>query len=435
MALRPGEEDSIRLNLPQGFRCSLYRQGLRTYEKLSYPARFGRYHEISGHNLTVHFNLRVQPVFFQATHAWPHPHDWIKITPSGRMLYLSSGSYIDGFSLYGEHFIPVPSNTSNSLFPHDPFGIPEVKEAVSRLDTWMQTLVTALETSNLIPDPELLQRMKQALPDGSARHAAMFHRAIQGTVPVLPPDARHVQYDVIPLLISDGCLSNCGFCTIKTAAPFRERSRAEIRAQVENTVKFLGPDLHNFNSVFMGQNDALACSPALLEYAVSLAFTKFDMEHSWLNNPSLFLFASVHSLLNADEAIFQALDDSGFRCYINTGFESFHQPTLDLLRKPVKASDTRRAFNKALDINSRFSNIEITGNFVIGTTLPEEHYRILAATLGQNCPIPKQASSPITVYLSPLAGHTQDARRVLRSARQLQQESRVPCFLYLLAGI
>jgi hypothetical protein len=435
MALRTGEEDSISLTLPQGFRCLLSRQGLASYEKLSYPARFGRFHEISGHGLTVQFNLRAQPVFFQATHAsWPHPHDWIKLTPSGSMLYLSSGSYLDVFSLYGEHFIPVPSAPSNSLFPHDPFGIPEVKDSVNRIDVWMESLVSALETCTVTPARIFCEALKRAIHNRTHR-AATFHRAVHGTVPVLPPDTRHVNYDVIPLLISDGCLSNCGFCTIKTAAPFRERSRDEIKEQAKNTVNFLGPDLNNFNSVFLGQNDALACSPSLLEYAVSLAFSTFQIERSWLKNPSLFLFASVHSLLNADKTAFTALQNSGFRCYINIGFESFHQPTLDMLRKPARVSDVQRAFKKALDINSRFSNIEITGNFVIGTSLHRRHNEMLAAVLQQPYAARNLPASSITVYLSPLAGDREDARRILRMARDLQQQSRVPCFLYLLAGL
>jgi len=435
MALRAGEEDSICLKLPRGFKCTLFKKGLSRYEKLSYPARFGVYHEVSGHGLTVHFNLRAQPVYLQSTAAsWPHPHDWIKITPSGKMLYLSSGSYLDGFSLYGEHFIPVPDHASNSLFPIDPFSLAEVREAALRLHGWIGKLASALHATDIPPQATaFVKGLKQACPQGS-QPAMQFHTAIRGTVPVLPPDTRHSMYDVIPLIISDGCLSNCGFCSIKTGAPFRERNLDEIREQSDHIVEFLGPDLPNFNAVFLGQNDALACRPSLIQFAVSKALTAFDIKKSFIRDPALFMFASVKSLLSTSESTLHMLEDSGLRCYINVGFESFHQPTLDIIKKPVSAHDVRRAFQKALDINSCFSHIEITGNFVLGNCLPDKHIDLLFQTLTQPAAW-RREDRLITIYLSPLSGHRDESRQMLRMARTLQHASATPCYLYLLTGL
>jgi len=434
MALPTGEEDSISLKLTDGFNCTLFKQGLTRYEKLSYPVRFGVYHEVSGRDLTVHFNLRGHPVYLQSTAAsWPHPHDWIKITPSGKRLYLSSGSYLDGFSLYGEHFIPVPDHSSNSLFPLDPFGLPEVIEAERRYTGWIDGLMSALSAAPAPPAIAFLKVLRQTCTH-PLQSAMRFHTAIRGTVPVLPPDTRHTVYDVIPLIISDGCLSNCGFCTIKTGTPFRERGLEEIREQADSTVAFLGPDLRNFNAVFLGQNDALACSHSLIDFAISLSLSKFEVKNSLIKEPALFMFGSVKSLLAARESTFHTIEASGFRCYINIGFESFHQPTLDLLKKPANASDVRLAFQKALDINRRFSHIEITGNFVLGTSLPDEHNEILSLTLMQPAPTAHEGQA-ITIYLSPLSGHRDESRQILRTVRTLQQTSNTPCYLYLLTGL
>ncbi len=435
MALRAGEEYNICLRLSDGFNCTLFKQGLSRYEKLSYPVRFGVYHEVSGRGLTVHFNLRGHPVYLQSTAAsWPHPHDWIKITPSGKMLYLSSGSYLDGFSLYGEHFIPVPDHSSNSLFPFDPFSLAEVREAAKRFKGWVDELMSALSAA---PTPQalaFLSALKQTCTH-PLQSAMRFHAAIRGTVPVLPPDTRHTMYDVIPLIISDGCLSNCGFCTIKTGTPFRERSFDEIREQADNTVEFLGPDLRNFNAVFLGQNDALACSHSLIDFAVSLSLSRFEIKNSLIREPVLFMFGSVNSLLAASESTFHMIEGSGLRCYINIGFESFHQPTLDLLKKPVNASDVRLAFQKALDINHCFSHIEITGNFVLGASLPDEHNEMLSQTLTQPAAANTHGGQTITIYLSPLSGHRDESRQMLRTVRTLQQTSNIPCYLYLLTGL
>ncbi len=419
----------------RGFNCTLYEQGLRQYEKLSYPARFGVFHRIKGHGIEVHLNLRCQPLFFQATTPdWPHPHDWIHQTPSGRLLYIASGSYLDAFSLYGQHFIPVPERCTNSVFPHDPFSDSTVRRTIDRLDHWFLELSDALGHAEHPKAKWFRNRLSNAMTHAPIR-ASRFHSAIRGTVPVLPPDARHAEYNVIPLLISDGCLANCGFCTIKSAAQFRERDTKEIEAQAEAIVRLLGPDLPNFNSVFLGQNDALACRTEIIAHAVRVARSEFHIENSYIKSPMLFMFASTRSLLDADETVFEIMEDSGFICHVNTGFESFHQPTLDRLKKPASSSEVLDAFRRATWIGSRYRNVRVTGNFVIGPSLGEEHSGQLIDTVRKiHMEYGNKAPSALPqIYLSPLAG--ENGRESLRLSREIQHALPVPSFLYLLAGL
>ena len=69
------------------------------------------------------------------------------------------------------------------------------------------------------------------------------------------------------------------------------------------------------------------------------------------------------------------LNSSPFLTYINIGFESFDKTTLDLIAKPIAANESKEAFKRLIDINKRFTQIEITSNFVIGSNLPVSHIK------------------------------------------------------------
>ena len=97
----------------------------------------------------------------------------------------------------------------------------------------------------------------------------------------------------------------------------------------------------------------------------------------------LFLFGSIDSLLKAEDRLFEQLNDLPFYTHINIGFESVDPPTLAFIGKPVEASRVRVAFRKMQNINSLYTNIEISGNFLLGEQLAEEHDRSLAAMLSE----------------------------------------------------
>ena len=86
----------------------------------------------------------------------------------------------------------------------------------------------------------------------------MLHRIIGATLPVLPPETIDVDYEVIPLILTEGCAYNCRFCLFKTTGGFRVRSPRNIAAQIRSLKDFYGADLINYNSLMLGQNDALA---------------------------------------------------------------------------------------------------------------------------------------------------------------------------------
>ena len=83
-------------------------------------------------------------------------------------------------------------------------------------------------------------------------------------------------------------------------------------------------------------------------------------------SPFLFLFGSVDSLLNSQNQLFEKLNHLPFYIYINVGLESIDPSTLKFLGKPLNEPTVLEAFQKMLDINASFENIEITAKSLFG---------------------------------------------------------------------
>ena len=158
-------------------------------------------------------------------------------------------------------------------------------------------------------------------------------------MPPLPPDARHVDYDVLPVVVSDGCRHRCRFCSVRSAGAFRVRPKADVERQVGAVAKLCGPDLSNHAGVFLAQHDALGAGAEALEHAARAAYEAFGLDRSLVGEPQLFLFGSVRSLLECGEAPFAALERLPFRSYVDVGMESADAATLEALGKSVTAAE------------------------------------------------------------------------------------------------
>jgi radical SAM superfamily enzyme YgiQ (UPF0313 family) len=242
-----------------------------------------------------------------------------------------------------------------------------------------------------------------------------------------------VDYEVIPIIVADGCLYNCGFCRVKTGQDFAPRTPQDILRQIKNLKRFYAQDLHNYNAIFLGQHDALSAGRELLELAAKNAYEIFEFEHSYLRGTCLFLFGSVDSMIHSEERLFESLNHLPFSIYINIGLESNDPTTLEALKKPVSVEKVREAFIRILDINRRYEKIEVTSNFVFGKDLPPGHLpSLLELTRGRlNLSRNKGA-----VYLSPLMDEgmrdKESKRELLRRFLKLKTQSRLPTFIYLI---
>jgi len=418
--------DAYRLN---DLEITLNKQGADRHTKASYPIRYGRFCEIKSPDYLFQFNLSGEIKYIRGVnHNWPHPAEWLKRTDADDWVFYSIAGYHRIFDSLGEYYLPCLPYPSNSIWTYNPFAEIAIQKA---LRAWVQ-LQNTLRTSRGGGTPSHIN----SFLDLVARHdagalrqkPASLHRIIGGQVSVLPPDSRHVDYEVIPLMIADGCLYHCGFCCVQSGQSYRPRPEPDVLEQIRQLRAFYGPNLQNYNALFLGNHDALAAGAKLICLAAEEAFNTFAFAGAQVKNPSLFLFGSVDSLLNSKNSLFESLNRTPFHTYLNIGLESADPATLAKINKPLTVNKIEDAFQKMLALNRTFLNIEITANFLIGDSLPPAHYHALIELIRFGL---DRFYSKGAIYLSPL-NTILNRRDVLRTFFEIKTLSRLPTYLYLI---
>jgi len=412
----------------------LNKKGSREFSKVSYPIRYGRFSEIKTPDYVFQFNLNGEIKYIQGRgQRWPHPAEWLKRTVSNDWIYYSAGGYSSVYDFFGEYYLPCLSYPSNPIISDNPFDDNAVRSA---LIAWQKLLVKIKElTLGIIPQKLKDFLILAAKNDSEALRlrSHTLHNLIGGRLTVLPPDTRHVDYEVIPVIVADGCSFNCGFCRVKTGQDFAPRTQRNIIGQIKALRDFYKQDLCNYNALFLGQHDALYAGQELLEFAARNAYEIFEFERSNLRGAWLFLFGSVDSLLKTGDSLFKSLNSLPFFTYINIGLESADPATLAVLKKPIAVETVIEAFTKMLDINRRYEKIEVTANFVFGGDLPQGHLFSL-------CELTRNRLSHFynkgAIYLSPLIDgknrKRETKREILRKFNEVKTLSRLPTFIYLI---
>ena len=435
-----------------GFTMTLYKRGAERHEKTRHPLHFGVFHELRTPEATLHFNLNHEILRAQGHSAnWPSELEWLKRTRGNDWVYYSTGGYAGTYETIGENLltapisfrIPTPYNEvvkatgeyylpnvtypSNAVLGHDPFANAAVQDLIANWPTIVER-VWATATDLPVAHQDALHQVRQKTPEALQAAAKQFAAIAGGRVSVLPPDARHVDYNILPLTVADGCRYKCRFCTIKNRKPFAPRSQKEISDQLGALRDCCGQDLVNTNAVFFGEHDALSAPAEILEYAAATARETLQPETSFMQGWNCFCFGSVDGLLEASDRFFHRLNALGATVYINIGFESADQETLDTIGKPLGVEQVEAAFARMLDLNARFANIEITGNFLMDDQLPSGHYPSFLRLVRESISAPKGKG---TIYLSPLM-HSNPSSKMLFTFNQLKTLSRLPTYLYLI---
>lgn len=408
-------------------------RGAERHAAVDYPIRYGRYAQIEIPEYRLQFDLdgSIRHLQGRPESGWPAA-EWLKRSLGDDWIYYSAGDYQGVFDLYGEHYIPCPSYPANAIFGGRPFRRPALRRAVAG---WHAALAATAEraSAGLRADQRgVLERVLALDAAALAERARALVDIIGCSISVIPPESRQVDYDLLPLVIADGCLYRCAFCRVKTGADFAPRSRRDIRRQIEQLGKALGPALRNRNAVFLGQHDALAVEPGHLLFAAEAALRGFALDRSHLRGAHLFFFASVDSLLAASPQLFEQLDALGCRSWINVGLESADAPTLRRLGKPLATAAVAEAFHKLVEVNRRFEHIELSANFVWSPELPRAHTDALIELTRDAL---AHFYSKGAIYLSPLLddrGPRPERRAVLRAIREIQLGARMPVYLYLI---
>ncbi len=417
----------------QDLKITLDREGAKKYAKMSCPIRYGCYSEIEYSDFCLQFNRNGEVKYLAGKgRDWPHPAEWLKRTIGNDWVYYSTGSYYTGVvDLFGEYYLPCPSYPTNSLFRENPFDRRVVTEALGEFARISSTLLNLSGKISASEEQELKNFLILAggnSPDQLRKKADRLHRILKARISVLPPDCRHVDYDVIPVMVNDGCLYNCSFCEVKTGMELRCRSRKEIIEQLLALKEFFGADLSNYNSVYLGQHDALSAHPDDIIFAAEQAYAILDIKNSQMQEPRLFLFGSAESFLDKDEDFWKEMNRLPFYTYANIGLESFDDPTLQYLQKPVHSAVMQKAFKWMQKINKSFENIEVTANILIGDDLPANHIPVLTTHIDEAV---KDAAGKGCIYISPLKG-SKNTKKLLHQFRALKQQSRIQTFLYLI---
>lgn len=434
----------------KGFTVSLNRKGLDAYARITHPAKFGVYSQIETGRAILQFNRNHEIVRARGKgREWPKAHEWLKRSAGNDWIYYAAGGYGGTFETvgsgclsnpvlfrvpfpyaelldaYGGYYVPRRADPCNALSERLPLQEPPVSHLVS---TWHEMVADVCGCAGDLPAP-FRSFLACALENSPERLRAKAEElaAILGRRPTaIPPDARHVDYDVIPLNISDGCLYKCRFCRLKNETPFAPKARKEIEEQIGKLSALFGKDLVNYNSVFLGEHDALGVEADAILWAVRRAFSALNLGKGYMKGRNLFLFGSPDALLRADTELFDGLNAMDVRTFINIGFESVDPETLDRLGRPVSARRVRAGFEKLRKINARYRRIEITANFLLGEGLPAGHYPALLEMCAESGEHPREKG---TIYLSPLFDET-PSRTLMLDFRRLKARIPFPAFLY-----
>ena len=422
---------TVRNNSGQTFKTdqlsiALDCRGDNAYTKLSYPVKYGIFSRLETRDHLFEFNLNHEIRHAKAkTRDWPHPSEWLKRTLGNDWVYYSSGGYAGVYEAIGEYYLPNFTYPTNAVIGGKPFNEPPVETIVNH---WPDLLAKIPSTG--LPDrfTNWLNRVKQ-IDAGTLKKKADRLFGINGTrVTVLPPDARHVDYNVIPLTISDGCLYKCRFCRIKNQKPFSARSHADISGQIRELKDLLGDDLINYNALFLGEHDALNSPENLILDTIQEAVREFNFKGSYMKGGYLFMFASADALIDKKTAFFDRLNRLDMTLFINVGLESSDPETLDRIGKPTPPEKIRVAFERGKAVNAGFSNIEVSFNFIMDDTLASGHHDSMLRLIRGSVSRPVSKG---TVYLSPLR-FDRPSRQVLYDFYKIKSLSRFPAFLYII---
>ena len=108
----------------------LEKTGAVEYDKVTYPIRYGRFHQIDTPDYRFQFNLNGEIKFIQGRrHNWPYPAEWLKRTVAHDWIYYSTGGYSGVHGFLGEYYLPNLSYSSNAVLGGAPFQRDDVRSA------------------------------------------------------------------------------------------------------------------------------------------------------------------------------------------------------------------------------------------------------------------------------------------------------------------
>ncbi|MHB8829298.1 MAG: radical SAM protein [Syntrophales bacterium] len=402
--------------------------GRDDWAKFSFPVWYGIPVKIKWRGYRFDFNLRGGWKWIAGGRGvWPDAQEMLKRTDGNDLIYYGVENYASDYDLIKNFYIPYNGVYNFDLFPARRLEEKHVKLALRAVSEFAGEAGRLAGAALCDRARDFLLRIAAFGEGGLLREAELLHRIMGTNLPVLPPDTIDVDYEVIPLIITDGCDYNCRFCTFTEHESLRVRSVENIRQQISFLKDFYGKDLVNYNSIVLGQNDALAGGEEILITAAKLAYEGLNLAASFHKGPAnLFFFGSVDPFLKAKNSLFDALNSLPFRTFLNIGLESFDQKTLSIIGKPLRAEKTTEAFRKMMAVNRGWDRVTVSCNFVLGADLPQRHTEGIKTALSRETTVKDRG----TAFLSPIFGRAQ-RREIIKEFTEIKRSSHLPVFIYL----
>ncbi|MCP3927204.1 MAG: radical SAM protein [Desulfobacterales bacterium] len=399
------------------------------FRKLNSPIRKIHYSGVRTRDYEFHFNLKGEIKMIRGLGMnWPHPYNWLKRSDGNDWVYYRTGNVAKRqvLKFFGEYYLPCLSYQSNQIFEFNPYTDPAVAAALA---AWSQLYANLYGTNTDDLKPEIRDFIKSVIKNGEDvlhQNAKDFHEITGGRISVLPPDARHVNYDVVPVMISEGCIYNCKFCYVKSKKKFNSFSKDKITTQIDALKSFYGENIINYSGLFLGNHDGLFAEFETIEMAANASYKEFGFEKHSVR-PAMFLFGSVESFLRSDTKTLEGLNNLPYHTYINIGLESFDKETLDLLGKPLSPSLNKEVFEKMVEVNRNYENIEITANILLSEDFSENHNNSVIEMLNSV----KEKTNKGGVYFSPMVNNL-DRVKSLDTFFDIKNQVSYPAFTYLI---
>ena len=402
--------------------------GRDDWGKFSFPVWYGIPVKLNWQGYEFDFNLRGSLKRLVGNlSVWPDPREVLKRTDGNDLIYYGTDGYEFSYDLIKNYYVPFNGRSDCGVFAESPLEGRHVKRALKTFDRLVERAEQIAPFSPRGRPRDFLLKIASKNRAILAGEAKKLHSIIGGRLPVLPPDTIDVDYEVIPLIITEGCSYKCRFCRFKTKGGFSIRSRQNIAGQIKALRGLYSEDLVNYNSLILGQNNALAAGEDILVSTGEMAYDVLKLPSSFhRGRPNLFIFGSAGSFLQAVDSLFDRLDRLPYHTYLNVGLESPDQETLDGLGKPLRAERVREAFRKLQEVNQRYPHITVSCNFVLGKELPPRHVEGIKTFLSGEVFYRGKG----VVYLSPLLGASY-RRQILKEFREIKINSSLPVFLYL----
>ncbi|MDV6253465.1 hypothetical protein [Vibrio sp. EA2] len=290
----------------KSIRITLNKHGQSDYIKQRSPITYGLYTEVETKSMLLRFNLCNEIIQAQGRDdTWPCDQEYLKRTAGNDWVYYSTSGYAGRWetitdaafsanvrfrvpdpyqeiqSTTGEYYRANLPYASNGITGDDPFSLPSVQHIITG---WHRELRRIYNTAPGMPKPfqNFLASAIKNSPEQLAHNSRQLFSATGGRTSVLPPDTRHVDYNVIPLNISRGCLYKCRFCSVKNEMKYVALSRDAISEQIKQLTAVYGVNLYNYNAIFLGDHDALNVTADVILSTITEAKQAFQLHRSFM---------------------------------------------------------------------------------------------------------------------------------------------------------